>query len=192
MTRLLRSIPPGPATDDSWRSIRTGRQREDWLVRSAVGWQRQGRQHCGTGRGRIASPDWSMDNKHIIYEDGGDLWTVPMTGDRKPSVFLKTTSANGSPSSRPTAGGWPTVRTVPAATKSTSDPFPPGDTVHPVSRDGGWAPRWRRDGKELFFLSLDSTMMAVSIDPATGTTWACRASCFTTGFRPGEQTDPMT
>jgi hypothetical protein len=32
-----------------------------------------------------------------------------------------------------------------------------------ISRNGGWAPRWRGDGKELFFLALDGTMMAADI-----------------------------
>jgi eukaryotic-like serine/threonine-protein kinase len=32
-----------------------------------------------------------------------------------------------------------------------------------ISRDGGWAPRWRADGKEIFFLALDGTMMAVDV-----------------------------
>ena len=32
-----------------------------------------------------------------------------------------------------------------------------------VSRDGGNQPRWRRDGKELFYLSLDGKLMAVNV-----------------------------
>lgn len=34
-----------------------------------------------------------------------------------------------------------------------------------VSRDGGRAPRWRGDGQEIFFLSLEGTMMAAAFDP---------------------------
>jgi hypothetical protein len=33
-----------------------------------------------------------------------------------------------------------------------------------VSQGGGVMPRWRRDGKELFYISPDSEMMAVPID----------------------------
>lgn len=33
-----------------------------------------------------------------------------------------------------------------------------------MSRDGGRNPVWRRDGKELFFLSPDSRVMAAAID----------------------------
>jgi hypothetical protein len=32
-----------------------------------------------------------------------------------------------------------------------------------ISRGGGLQPRWRRDGRELFYLSADSEMMAVEV-----------------------------
>jgi hypothetical protein len=43
-------------------------------------------------------------------------------------------------------------------------PFPVRDGVLPISRDGGLSPRWRRDGKEIFFLALDGVMMAADLD----------------------------
>ena len=46
-------------------------------------------------------------------------------------------------------------------------PFPGGGGKYQVSRDGGSHPVWRADGKELFYLGADGTMMAVPID-ATG------------------------
>jgi len=46
-------------------------------------------------------------------------------------------------------------------------PFPgPGGTWQ-VSREGGTSPRWRRDGKEIFYVSADQRLMAV--DVRTGT-----------------------
>jgi hypothetical protein len=42
----------------------------------------------------------------------------------------------------------------------------PGDRVR-VSTNGGSQPRWRADGRELFYLTLDGTIMAVDTsDPA--------------------------
>ena len=32
-----------------------------------------------------------------------------------------------------------------------------------VSRDGGLSPQWRADGKELFFMAFDSTIMAATV-----------------------------
>ena len=91
---LSRPIPPGPVTDDSWRSTLAGRR-----------WGLFVRPSDGSGKDVrlvepvqvIASPDWSVDNKHIVYMDGGDLWTLPMTGDRKPSVFVNTAATEKQP-----------------------------------------------------------------------------------------------
>ena len=43
-------------------------------------------------------------------------------------------------------------------------PFRSGAGTWQVSTAGGGFPAWRRDGKELFFVSLDSRMMAVPIE----------------------------
>jgi hypothetical protein len=47
-------------------------------------------------------------------------------------------------------------------------PFPPSPTGGRwlVSKGGGVMPRWRRDGKELFYISPDSQMMAVDVTTA--------------------------
>ena len=47
-------------------------------------------------------------------------------------------------------------------------PFPNKDPARTISRDGGRYPRWRGDGKELFFVSPAGTMMAAGFDPTTG------------------------
>ena len=44
-----------------------------------------------------------------------------------------------------------------------------------VSRDGGWAPRWREDGKEIFFLGLDGSMMAAEITLGKAVQRTCAA-----------------
>ncbi len=48
-------------------------------------------------------------------------------------------------------------------------PFPSGSGKWQVSRAGGQEPRWRQDGKELFYLTADGKMIAVAV--ATGTTF---------------------
>ena len=42
-------------------------------------------------------------------------------------------------------------------------PFPNTDSKWQVSRGGGEEPRWRRDGRELFYLSAEGKMMAVAV-----------------------------
>ncbi len=34
-----------------------------------------------------------------------------------------------------------------------------------ISTEGGFLPQWRRDGRELFYVAPDSTLMAVSVNP---------------------------
>jgi Tol biopolymer transport system component len=48
-------------------------------------------------------------------------------------------------------------------------PFPgPGEKTA-VSTGGGEHPRWRPDGRELFYLSPDDSLMAVPVTPGVGT-----------------------
>jgi hypothetical protein len=42
--------------------------------------------------------------------------------------------------------------------------FPEGHQKWQVSNQGGLLPRWRRDGRELFYLAPDGTLMAVSVN----------------------------
>jgi hypothetical protein len=45
-------------------------------------------------------------------------------------------------------------------------PFPAPGGVYQVSRAGGTQPQWRGDGRELFFLALDGTLMSASVNAA--------------------------
>jgi dipeptidyl aminopeptidase/acylaminoacyl peptidase len=121
----------------------------------------------------ITSPDWSR-NGIIVYANnstdsgtGYDLWTLSVSGDRTPTVFLKTKHNEAGGTFSPD-GRWIAYHS------NASDrnevyvrPFPARDPMQKISRDGGDAPRWRRDGKELFFRSLDGTIMAAGIDATT-------------------------
>ena len=44
--------------------------------------------------------------------------------------------------------------------------FPPGAGKSQISSGGGSQPRWRRDGKELFYVSPDGKIMAVDVKTA--------------------------
>jgi hypothetical protein len=44
------------------------------------------------------------------------------------------------------------------------DAFPSQGLRHQVSTTGGYQPRWRRDGKELFFVTPARRLMAVSFE----------------------------
>jgi hypothetical protein len=64
-------------------------------------------------------------------------------------------------------------------------PFPSKDPPVTVSRDGGRNPRWRGDGKELFFLSPEGKMMAVGFDATKGVAAGVPRELFQTPIREG-------
>lgn len=121
--------------------------------------------------------DWSRDGRFIIFHAfdqkiRDDIWVLPLTGDRKPSVVLATPfremQGQLSPDSR-----WLAYTTDASGRFEIEvQPFAPG-LVKPftgkwqISTAGGVQPRWRSDGKELYYQALDRKMMAVEIR-ATG------------------------
>jgi Tol biopolymer transport system component len=112
--------------------------------------------------------DWTKDGKYILYARGADLSFLTLP-ELKSSVFLKAVSIlrNGqfSPDGKWVAyasnesGKWQIYVTS----------FPDARGKWQVSTNGGEQPRWRADGKELFFLSSDSKMMAAAV--TTGATF---------------------
>jgi len=121
-----------------------------------------------------APSDWSPDQRFLLYTDLHEgtvlhLWVLPIDGGGKPYRLLRGSTAEVegqfSPDGRWVAyssndsGRWE-VYVVPF-------PFPDGGDKYQVSTDGGQQPRWRRDGKELFFLSPDRKMMVVSVNEST-------------------------
>jgi Tol biopolymer transport system component len=122
--------------------------------------------------------DWSRDGKFLIFTSIGektsyDLWALPMAGsskpgDRNPILLLQTqygeTHGQLSPDSRWLAYDSNESGTVQVYVQ----PFAPGwdkpiAGKWQISTAGGTQPRWRGDGKELFFLAPDRKLMAVDI-----------------------------
>jgi serine/threonine protein kinase len=110
--------------------------------------------------------DWSHDGKFILYERGADLWSLALP-EQKATQFLKATSTlkNGrfSPDGKWLAyasnesGRWEIYVTS----------FPDAHGKWQVSTGGGDQPKWRSDGKELFYFSPESKLMAVSVTTGT-------------------------
>jgi hypothetical protein len=82
-----------------------------------------------------------------------DLWVMPLTGDRKPYPCLTTpfdeTQGQFSPD-----GHWVAYHSNETGPLEVYvRPFPPSGNVKRVSTAGGASPRWRPDGRELFYLT---------------------------------------
>jgi eukaryotic-like serine/threonine-protein kinase len=106
--------------------------------------------------------DWSKDGKYILYTRAADLWFVSLP-DLKSSLFLKAASVISNGQFSPD-GKW-----VAYASNETGKweiyvtSFPEARGKWQISTGGGEQPRWRSDGKELFYLSADDKMMAVPV-----------------------------
>lgn len=62
--------------------------------------------------------------------------------------------------------------------------FPPGTRKWQVSTQGGLLPHWRRDGRELFYLAPEGTLMAVLVNPSGKFEFGIPQALFATSFRP--------
>jgi Tol biopolymer transport system component len=112
--------------------------------------------------------DWSPDRRFLLYADldpkgtgNWELWGLPMDGDRKPFPVVRTNFDEDSAQFSPD-GKWIGYQSNESGRYEINiRPFPgPGDAIR-VSTNGGAQARWRRDGKELFFIALDGKLMSV-------------------------------
>ena len=112
--------------------------------------------------------DWSSDGRFLVFESidqqtDDDLWVLPVSGDKKRFPFLKTPfverQGQFSPDSR-----WIAYQSNESGRfEIYVQSFPGPRGKFQVSRNGGAQPRWNKNGKEIFFVSLDSKMMAAPV-----------------------------
>ena len=108
--------------------------------------------------------DWSRDGRYIVYVSLNALWAASLSGDQKP---LEVVEASGNTADEPQFspdGRWLAFNSTEAGkTDVYVQPFPgPGERVR-ISAAGGVQPKWRGDGKELFFLAPDGTLIAADL-----------------------------
>ena len=112
---------------------------------------------------------WTPDDKYIVFSrlksssPGYDTWLLPLSGEQKPVPLLE------SPFDKFQARVSPDGRFVAYSTNESGlyqivvQTFPNADGGKwQISGDGGVEPKWRRDGRELYYLALDGKLMAVS------------------------------
>jgi Tol biopolymer transport system component len=119
--------------------------------------------------------DWSRDGRFLLYTQldprtHGDLWVLPLAGNGTPSgaakPFANTEFSEGQGRFSPDGRWIAYVSDESGRSEIYIQPFPApanGGSKTPISRDGGSQPRWRRDGKELFYLSPDGKLMAADV-----------------------------
>jgi eukaryotic-like serine/threonine-protein kinase len=117
--------------------------------------------------GNFQSPtDWFPDGRSILFEQNDfrtvtNQWILPLaTG--KPYPFLPSAFYEGAGHVSPD-GKWIAFNSRESGHMQVYlAAFPSGGKLL-VSRSGGYAPRWRRDGKELYYLTFDGDLVSVPI-----------------------------
>jgi dipeptidyl aminopeptidase/acylaminoacyl peptidase len=86
-----------------------------------------------------------------------------MSGDRKPQPYLQTSFDESNARFSPD-GRWMAYQSNESGKFQVYvQTFPLSGAKYQISTSGGNSPRWRRDGKELFYVSDDQKLMAVPI-----------------------------
>ena len=125
----------------------------------------------------VAAQDWSRDGKYIIFRPvrgAMDLWALPLTGEKRPIRLVATPGV----AETETMGQLsPDGRWLAYATNASGlfqvmvQPFAPAfekplAAKWQISTAGGAQPRWRGDGKELYYMAPDGKLMAVEVKAA--------------------------
>jgi Tol biopolymer transport system component len=119
---------------------------------------------------------WSADGRFLLYtavdpKTKGDLWVLPLEGEKKPFPFLRSEFNEGDGRFSPD-GRWVAYMSdesgryeiyVRPFDPDSPNGTPPGGGKWLISNNGGGHPRWRGDGRELYYMTLDGQLMAVEI-----------------------------
>jgi serine/threonine protein kinase/Tol biopolymer transport system component len=123
-----------------------------------------------------AATSWSPDGQFLAYETqsaatGRDIWILPLGGTGKSTAVLRSNDNEASGSFCPT-GRWFAYESDYSGRREVYikefSPATPGYLTGPripVSTGGGFDPHWRSDGKELFYVAPDYTLMSVALPP---------------------------
>jgi dipeptidyl aminopeptidase/acylaminoacyl peptidase len=117
---------------------------------------------------------WSRDGRFIVFTNEDpknklDVWVLPIEErERKPIPFLQTAfnefQGQLSPDSR-----WMSYTSDETGKREVYvRAFPSGEGKLKISTAGGDQPRWRADGKEIFFLAADRKMNVVAVKSGPG------------------------
>lgn len=141
-------------TSDLYQKAATGARKEEVLFGSEIP-----KHHS----------DWSPDGRFIAYENEDspknmNIWVLPLFGDRKPIPLASTGFSEMYPRFSPD-GKW-----IAYASDESGEfevyvqSFLAMDVKRQISTNGGIQPRWRGDGKELFYIEARK-IMAVEVKP---------------------------
>jgi len=112
--------------------------------------------------------DWSPDGKVLTYyrtsdETNLDTWMLPLEPGSQPIAFLQSRFNESQGQFSPDGKWFAYVSDQSGQPQVYVTGFPTPGGREQVSMAGGVQPRWRPDGRELFYLAPDGNLMAVAV-----------------------------
>jgi hypothetical protein len=157
-----------------WPSNRNGGL-YNLYIKSATG-EGQENQHLKLGTPTGWATDWSKDGRFVLYQipginTGQDLWIAPQldakpSSDGKPFPYAQGPFDEQNGSFSPDGRWIAYVSNESGADEVYVQPFPLSGGRWQISTGGGTVPRWRQDGRELFYVGADRNLMAVPVRTA--------------------------
>jgi Tol biopolymer transport system component len=163
---------PTWSPDGSRVAFRSDRKHQaDLILRAASGASAD--EALSDEPGQKVPEDWSRDGRFLLYFNrppSGDrtprISALPMFGERKPLlVYGRVTDGRiGGVARFSPDGHWVAVTTDESGRNEVcAISFPDSGRKIQVSNAGGESPRWRADGRELFFVGPGRKLMAVEV-----------------------------
>ena len=124
-------------------------------------------------KGRPDVSNFSRDGRFLtvspLTAGGQDLWVLPLTGERKPIPFIESPFAEVGGRFSPDGRWIVYISNMSGRNEIWVRPFNPSSPGEASSTGGQWMvsqgaigmPRWRSDGRELFYLASDGGIMSV-------------------------------
>ena len=110
---------------------------------------------AGPSAAQSRPSSWSRDGRYLLYTEGDEIMFLPLTGrpeDRKPVLYLHTPFRKSNPQFSPDGKWVAYVSNESGHDEVYVQAFPLSGSKWQVTNRGGIQPRWRADGKEMFFL----------------------------------------
>jgi Tol biopolymer transport system component len=118
--------------------------------------------------------DWSPDGKYLLFYrasvKGNSIDYMAMDGSHSIKQFISESYTVDYPIFSPD-GRWVAYESGETGERSEIfvRSFPSANGKWQISTTGGRFPKWRRDGKEFYYMAFDGTVMAVEVDGASQT-----------------------
>ncbi len=133
----------------------------------------------------VAVSDWSPDGRFIVYERDScvgcdrDIWVLPRSDGAEPYAFAATQFDEHSAVLSPDGRLLAYVTLESGICEVVVQPFADSAAGKwQISANGGWAPRWSPDGRELYYFDANDSIVRVEVatEPAFEVGKAVRVS----------------